>query len=98
MALKTIRPLGNRVLVKRQEAQDSVGGIFLPDSAKEDPKQGTIVAVGQGSHDEKGNLKPVSLRVGEEVLFQNYSGVKVESESGEELLLLSEDDVLGIIS
>ncbi|HEY5259873.1 MAG TPA: co-chaperone GroES, partial [Rhabdochlamydiaceae bacterium] len=72
MTVKNIQPLGNRVLVKRSLAKTTKGGIILPDSAKEKPKQGEVVAVGPGKMDDKGVLSPMNVRVGDLVLFSPY--------------------------
>lgn len=90
-----IKPLKNRVVVKRQEAQTSKGGILLPETAKEKPRQGVVVAVGPGEIDDKGKLRPLSVKVGDEVLFSSYSGT--EYKAGEtDYLILSEEDVLAV--
>lgn len=95
-----IRPLGNRVLVKRSEPKTSKGGILLPESAKEKPRQGEILAVGPGKLDEKGHLKPLSVQVGDVVLFSSYAGteVKTDNDAEDNYLILSEDDILGILN
>src|ERR1700722_19770454 len=97
MSLKQVKPLGNRVLVRRSEAKTSKGGIILPDSAKEKPKQGEIMAVGPGKMDEEGNVKKMNVRVGDKVLFSAYdvSEAKVDHEA--EYLIMSEDDILGVL-
>ncbi len=93
-----IKPLGNRVLVKRSESKVSKGGIILPDAAQEKPRQGEIVAVGPGKMDDKGNLKPLDLKVGDVVLFSSYAGTEVKMEEAEaDFLIVSEDDILGIL-
>jgi chaperonin GroES len=98
MSLEHIRPLGNRVLVKRSQAKTSRGGIILPDSAQEKPKQGEVVAVGPGKVDEEGRLKAMQVKVGDTILFTSYAGTEVKSEAGDqELLIMSEDDILGIL-
>lgn len=91
-----IRPLSNRVLVKRTLAETTKGGILLPESAKEKPKQGEVIAVGPGKADEQGNVKPMTVQVGDAVLFSSYAGTEVQSD--EDLLILSEDDILGILN
>lgn len=94
-----IKPLGNRVLIKRSKPQTVKGGILLPESSKEKPKEGEVIAVGPGKHDETGTLKPVELKVGDRVLFSTYAGTEVKnSNSEDELLILSEDDVLVVLS
>jgi len=91
---KNIRPLGKRVLVQRRKAETSKGGILLPDSAQERPREGEVVAVGPGE-----NSEPVSLSVGDRVLFGPYSGTEVKGDGGdEEYLILAEDDVLGVLA
>lgn len=95
--MKNIKPLGNRVLIKRSKAQTTKGGILLPDSAQEKPKEGVVVAVGPGKCDEQGNKEPMQLKVGDRVLFSSYSGTEVKGDE-EEMLILSEDDVLGILA
>ncbi len=85
-----IKPLGNRILVKRSKAVASKGGILLPDSAQEKPKEGEVVAVGPGRYDESGNLKPVDIAAGDRVLFSSYAGTDVD----EQYLILSEDEIL----
>jgi len=96
---KQIRPLGNRVLVKRFQAKTSKGGILLPDSAQEKPKQGEVLAVGPGKRDEEGKLQEVSVKVGDKVLFTSYAGTEVKTEDAEsEYLIMAEDDILGILA
>ena len=93
-----IRPLGNRVLVKRSKATTSKGGILLPDSAQEKPKQGEVVATGPGKIDDKGNLKKIDVRVGDQVLFSSYAVTEVKTEEADaEYLIMSEDDILGVL-
>lgn len=97
--MQKIQPLGNRVLVQRVKAQSSKGGILLPDSAQEKPKEGKVVAVGPGKMDEQGKRQSLHVKTGDLVLFSSYSGTEVKSQnSEEEYLILSEDDILGIIS
>lgn len=91
-----VKPLGNRVLVKRAEAKTSKGGILLPDSAQEKPKEGLVIAVGEGSRDKEGKLMPLSVKVGDRVLFSNYSGTEVKVNDEDEIIL-SEDDILGVL-
>ena len=94
-----IRPLGNRVLVKRSEMKTSKGGILLPETAKEKPRQGEVVAVGPGKVDDKGHLKPLELQVGDLVLFSSYAGTEVKTdETDGDFLIMSEDDILGILN
>ena len=94
----TIKPLGNRILVKRSSAPAKKGGILLPDSAKEKPKEGTVLATGPGKLDEQGVLQVPEVKVGDRVLFTAYAGIEVKSdEEGVEYLLMSEQDILGIL-
>lgn len=93
MSVKKIKPLGKRVLVKRAEATVTKGGILLPDSAQEKPKQGEVIAVGPG--EEKGG--PLEVKVGDRVLFGAYAGTEVKTDEEEDYLLMSEDDILAVI-
>ena len=91
------RPLHDRVVVKRiEEEQKTKGGILIPDTAKEKPMQGEIIAVGPGARDESGKLVPLDVRKGDKVLFGKWSGTEVKID-GEELLIMKESDILGII-
>ncbi|MBF5059984.1 10 kDa chaperonin [Candidatus Neptunochlamydia vexilliferae] len=94
MSEKKFKPLGNRVLVKRSEAVESKGGILLPDSAQEKQKQGEVLAVGPGKMKE-GKLEEMELKVGDKILFSAFAGTEVKGE--EELLIMSEDDVLAVV-
>jgi chaperonin GroES len=98
MADFRIRPLGDRVVVKPVEREEKTkGGIFLPDTAsKERPMEGTILAAGEGRRDDNGKLIPMSVRVGDKVLFAKYSGTEFKIDDVE-YLILSEKDILGII-
>ncbi len=92
-----IRPLRDRLLVKRlAEEEKTKGGIIIPDTAKESPAEGEVVAVGPGRKDENGKLIAVEVSVGDKVLFSKYAGTEVKID-GEEHLIMSEDDVLGIV-
>ena len=92
-----IRPLGDRLLVKRIEEEDkSKGGIIIPDSAKEKPQEGKVVAVGKGKMLDDGKMVALEVKAGDRILFGKYSGTDVKIE-GEEHLIMREDDVLGII-
>jgi chaperonin GroES len=92
-----IRPLGDRLLVKRiDEEEKSAGGIIIPDSAKEKPQEGKVVAVGKGKMLEDGKMVPLEVKDGDRILFGKYAGTDVKIE-GEEHLIMREDDVLGII-
>ncbi len=91
------RPLHDRVVVRRiEENAKSAGGIIIPDTAKEKPMQGEIVAVGPGARDEQGKLVPLEVKKGDRVLFGKWSGTEVKID-GEDLLIMKESDVLGII-
>lgn len=91
-----IRPLHDRVIVKRLEEEErTAGGIIIPDTAKEKPQQGKVVAVGKGRILEKGEVVPLVVKDGDRVLFSKYSGTEVKVD-GEELLIMREDDILGI--
>lgn len=90
-----IRPVGSRVLVRRSEAQKSKGGIILPDSAKEKPVRGEVLAVGPGSTNKEGHIIPMTVKKGDVVYFSAYSGTELSAD-GEDLLILREDDILGI--
>lgn len=95
-----IKPLGNRVLVRRAKKAESKGGILLPDSAQEKPREGEVIAVGPGKLDEDGVMQVLTVSVGDTVLFGAYAGteVKHESSENEELLIMTEDDILGILT
>ncbi len=96
--MTTVKPLGNRVMIKRSESKQTKGGILLPDAAKEKPKQGQVVAVGPGKIDDSGKLKSMDVRVGDNVLFSSYAGTEVKTEdTGSEYLILSEEDILGVL-
>lgn len=100
MSMKSkIKPLGNRVLIQRAKAQTTKGGILLPDTAQEKPKEGIVIAVGPGKTDDNGKIEAMELKVGDRVLFSSYSGTEVKDLSEEdEYLVMSQDDVLGILS
>lgn len=92
-----IRPLYDRVVVRRkEEEQKSAGGIVLPGSAKEKPNQGEVVAVGQGKVLDNGELRPLSVKVGDQVVFGPYAGNNIKID-GDELIMLSETEIFGII-
>jgi chaperonin GroES len=91
------RPLHDRVVVRRIEAEEkSSGGIIIPDTAKEKPSQGEVIAVGPGGRDESGKLIPIDVREGDRVLFGKWSGTEVKID-GQELLIMKESDIMGII-
>ena len=92
-----IRPLGDRILIKRiQEEEKTKGGIIIPDTAKEKPQEGKVVAVGKGKMTEQGKLLTPDVKAGDRILFGKYSGSEVKIE-GEEHLILREDDILGVL-
>ena len=91
------RPLHDRVVVRRIEGESkTAGGIIIPDTAKEKPQEGEIVSVGPGGRDESGKLIPIDLKVGDRILFGKWSGTEVKID-GEELLIMKESDVMGVI-
>ena len=92
------RPLHDRVVVKRIDADEkSTGGIIIPDTAKEKPQQGEVLAVGPGGRDEKGNLIALEVKAGNRVLFGKWSGTEVKID-GEELLIMKESDIMGVLA
>jgi len=98
MSALNIKPLSDRVLVKRSKATASKGGILLPESAQERPKEGEVVAVGPGKYDDSGKLNPLRVKVGEKILFGSYAGTEIKTETAdEEYLILSEDEILGVL-
>ena len=97
MADYKIKPLGDRVIVKPKEAEETTkGGIILPDTAKEKPVEGTIVAVGEGKTTEDGKLIKLTVKVGDAILYGKYSGTEVKID-GDEYLIMRESDVYGIV-
>ena len=93
-----IRPLYDRIVVKRIEEQETIrGGIIIPDSAKEKPQEGEVVAVGQGKRLDDGKLVPLELKAGDRILFGKYSGSEIKID-GEEYLIMREDEVLGVLA
>ena len=98
MAKTKFRPLHDRVVVKRIDAEEkSKGGIIIPDTAKEKPSQGQIVAVGPGGRDESGKIIPPDVKAGDKVLFGKWSGTEVVLD-GEDLLIMKESDIMGVIT
>ena len=96
MAKLKFRPLHDRVVVKRIDAEEKTkGGIIIPDSAKEKPSQGEIIAVGPGGRDEAGKLIPIDLKVGDRVLFGSGRQTKLD---GQELLIMKESDIMGVLT
>ncbi len=97
MAKTKFRPLHDRVVVKRIDAEEkTAGGIIIPDSAKEKPQEGEIVAVGPGARDETGKLVPLDVKVGDKVLFGKWSGTEVKID-GQDLLIMKESDIMGVL-
>jgi len=91
------RPLGDRVLVRRVEEEEKTkGGIIIPDTAKEKPQEGEVLAVGPGARDESGKLQPLDVSVGNRILFGKWSGTEVKLD-GEDLLIMKESDILGVL-
>jgi len=91
------RPLHDRVVVRRLEAEEkTAGGIIIPDTAKEKPMEGEVVAVGPGARDETGKLVPLDVKSGDRILFGKWSGTEVKLD-GEELLIMKESDIMGIV-
>jgi chaperonin GroES len=92
-----IRPLNDRILVKRLEEEETTkGGIIIPDSAKEKPAEGKVIAVGKGKVNDKGDTIPMQVKAGDHVLFSKYGGTDVKI-NGEDFLIMREDDVLGVV-
>ncbi|MDG4855340.1 co-chaperone GroES [Mesorhizobium sp. M1A.F.Ca.IN.022.07.1.1] len=97
MAKSKFRPLHDRVVVRRVESESkTAGGIIIPDTAKEKPQEGEIIAVGSGARDEAGKLVPLDVKAGDRVLFGKWSGTEVKL-NGEDLLIMKESDIMGII-
>lgn len=93
----SFRPLFDRILIRRIESQErSPGGLFLPESAKEKPLQGEVLAVGNGSRNDRGELRPLDVKVGDRILFGKYAGDEIKIK-GEEFLILREEDVLAVM-
>ena len=93
-----VRPLHDRVLIKRleEEIEKTKGGLYIPDSAKEKPQQGKVIAVGKGKVSEDGKVTPLDIKAGDKVLFGKYSGSDIKVD-GEELLIMREEDILGVV-
>jgi chaperonin GroES len=92
-----VRPLHDRIIVQRiEEGEQKVGGIIIPDSAKEKPQQGKVIAVGKGKIKDDGQLLPLDVKAGDTILFGKYSGQEIKVE-GEEYLIMREDEVLGVL-
>jgi chaperonin GroES len=98
MTKTTFRPLHDRVVVKRIDAEAKTkGGIIIPDSAKEKPQEGMVVAVGPGGRDEAGKLVPIDIKNGDRVLFGKWSGTEIKLD-GDELLIMKESDIMGVLN
>ncbi|EDM81228.1 chaperonin GroES [Plesiocystis pacifica SIR-1] len=92
-----VRPLNDRVLVKRlQEEEKTAGGIFIPNSAKEKPTRGKVIAVGSGRADDSGNRKPLDVKKDDEILFGKYAGTEIKVD-GDDLLIMREEDILAVV-
>ena len=97
--MSSIKPLADRIVVKPLEAREKTkGGIVLPDSSKEKPQEGKIVAVGKGKMLESGKVQESEVKVGDRVLYGKYSGTEITTEDGDEVLIMREEDILAIIS
>ena len=97
MAKSKFRPLHDRVVVRRVESEEKTkGGIIIPDTAKEKPQEGEIIAVGSGARDEAGKLVPLDVKAGDRILFGKWSGTEVKLD-GEELLIMKESDIMGVL-
>lgn len=98
MSSKTFRPLHDRVMVKRLEAEEKTpGGIIIPDTAKEKPMEGEIIAVGSGTRSEDGKITPLDVKVGDRVLFGKWSGTEIKLD-GSDYLVMKESDIMGILA
>ena len=98
MAKTNFRPLHDRVVVRRVDSEEKTkGGIIIPDTAKEKPQEGEIIAVGSGARDESGKLVPLDVKKGDRILFGKWSGTEVKL-NGEDLLIMEESDIMGIIN
>ncbi len=93
-----IQPLGNRVVVEREEAkQTTAGGIHLPDTARDKPQKGKILAIGDGHTTKDGTKRPLSVKVGDQVIFTSYAGDEFTIDGAKKVLLMREDDILGVV-
>ncbi len=94
-----IKPLGDRIVVQALEAEEvTKGGIILPETAKEKPQEGKIVAVGRGKVGDNGQVQPLELKVGDRVLYGKYTGNEIKTKDGKEYLIMREEDVLAVLS
>ena len=97
MATVNFRPLHDRVVVRRVESETkTAGGIIIPDTAKEKPQEGEIIAVGAGARDEQGKVQPLDVKAGDRILFGKWSGTEVKL-NGEDLLIMKESDIMGVV-
>lgn len=97
--MSSIQPLGDRVLIKALEAEGKTkSGIVIPDTAKEKPQEGEVIAVGKGKMADDGKIVPLEVKKGDRVLYGKYSGTEVTTKEGDEYLIMKEDDILAIIS
>ena len=98
--MSTVKPLGKRVLIKRNKVTQTKGGIILPETAQEKPKEGTVVAVGPGKLDDNGKIDSMNLKVGDRILFSSYAGTEVKDpdNSDDELLIMNEDEIFGVLT
>jgi chaperonin GroES len=95
--IMAFRPLGDRVLVKRVEEEEKTrGGIIIPDTAKEKPQEGEVIAVGPGARDDSGKIQPLDVKSGDRILFGKWSGTEVKLD-GQDLLIMKESDILGVL-
>ncbi len=92
----TIKPLGNRVLIKRSEARTTKGGIILPNTAQEKPREGEIISAGPGKPNDDGTVQSMSVQTGDRVLFSSYAGTEIKIDD-EDFLIMSENDILGVL-
>ena len=93
-----IKPLADRIIVKQLEAEEKTkGGIVLPDTAKEKPQEGKVVAIGKGKVLESGQTQPIEVKVGDRILYAKYSGTEITTKDGEEYLIIKEDDILAVV-
>lgn len=93
-----LQPLGDRIIVKPLDAVEMTkGGILLPETAKEKPQEGKVIAVGKGKRNDAGDLQPLELKVGDIVLYGKYSGNEISTKEGEEVLIMREEDVMAIV-
>ncbi|WP_395667266.1 co-chaperone GroES [Methylocella sp.] len=94
----SFRPLHDRVVVKRLDSEEKTkGGIIIPDTAKEKPQEGEIIAVGPGARDDKGNVTPLDVKAGDKILFGKWSGTEIKID-GVDLLIMKESDILGVVA